>query len=324
MRLVVEVVRCDVAQTDRALAATYGGGGVPAYWIVNLIDRQLEASRPPDRGSASSSDDPGRDGAWLSRSSRGWLSARLLWLPCCSKRKETGGDEVRTPTATSIPCHRPGSVYRISVDQYAPMFEHGILKRTTEPHRLLEGIIVWTRLPPRTPGRPQRNKNPSPRNRSLEHEYDHQDGGRAANSWSRAWGSTCTKGSPTRTPRGPRSESPSTARTWSSWSRATSTTTSAVFLPDCFIVVTADALEIDYRQLTDQARGSGQRFMRGIEPARMLHVRSDEVCARERAAGPQRNEPLRLGQIPHLAVEVAYLRVLEPLGRKSTPADEGC
>jgi Uma2 family endonuclease len=39
--LVVEVVRCDVAD-DRALAATYGGGGVPAYWIVNLIDRQLE------------------------------------------------------------------------------------------------------------------------------------------------------------------------------------------------------------------------------------------------------------------------------------------
>jgi Uma2 family endonuclease len=39
--LVVEVTRSTVAK-DRALAKTYGGGGVPVYWIVNLIDRQLE------------------------------------------------------------------------------------------------------------------------------------------------------------------------------------------------------------------------------------------------------------------------------------------
>ena len=47
--LVVEVVRCDVAD-DRALAATYGGGGIPAYWIVNLIDRQLEVYAHPTEG----------------------------------------------------------------------------------------------------------------------------------------------------------------------------------------------------------------------------------------------------------------------------------
>ena len=48
--LVVEVVRwCDVAE-ERRLAATYGGGNIPAYWIVNLPDRQLEVYANPAGG----------------------------------------------------------------------------------------------------------------------------------------------------------------------------------------------------------------------------------------------------------------------------------
>jgi Uma2 family endonuclease len=39
--LVVEVSDSTLAG-DRALAATYIGGGVPVYWLVNLRDRQLE------------------------------------------------------------------------------------------------------------------------------------------------------------------------------------------------------------------------------------------------------------------------------------------
>ena len=42
--LVVEVARSSVA-ADRALARTYGGGGIPVYWIVNVVDRQLEIYR---------------------------------------------------------------------------------------------------------------------------------------------------------------------------------------------------------------------------------------------------------------------------------------
>lgn len=39
--LVVEVARSSVA-ADRALAPTYGAAPIPAYWIVNVIDRQIE------------------------------------------------------------------------------------------------------------------------------------------------------------------------------------------------------------------------------------------------------------------------------------------
>jgi Uma2 family endonuclease len=39
--LVVEVSDSTVA-ADRALAATYLGGGIPVYWLVNVRDRQLE------------------------------------------------------------------------------------------------------------------------------------------------------------------------------------------------------------------------------------------------------------------------------------------
>ncbi len=35
---------------DRALARTYGGGGIPTYWIVNPIDRQLEVYANPTGG----------------------------------------------------------------------------------------------------------------------------------------------------------------------------------------------------------------------------------------------------------------------------------
>jgi hypothetical protein len=42
----VEVVRWNVAE-ERRLAVTYGGGGIPAYWIVNLDDRQLEVYEGP-------------------------------------------------------------------------------------------------------------------------------------------------------------------------------------------------------------------------------------------------------------------------------------
>jgi Uma2 family endonuclease len=39
--LVVEVTRTSAAK-DRALAKIYGGGAIPAYWIVNLPKRQVE------------------------------------------------------------------------------------------------------------------------------------------------------------------------------------------------------------------------------------------------------------------------------------------
>ena len=39
--LIVKVSDTTLA-ADRALAAIYGGGRIPVYWIVNLIDRQIE------------------------------------------------------------------------------------------------------------------------------------------------------------------------------------------------------------------------------------------------------------------------------------------
>jgi Uma2 family endonuclease len=41
LALVVEVSDSTLA-ADRAMAATYLGGGVPAYWVLNVRDRQLE------------------------------------------------------------------------------------------------------------------------------------------------------------------------------------------------------------------------------------------------------------------------------------------
>jgi Uma2 family endonuclease len=44
--LVVEVTCSSVAK-DRALARTYGGGGIPAYWIVNVEKQRLEVYEGP-------------------------------------------------------------------------------------------------------------------------------------------------------------------------------------------------------------------------------------------------------------------------------------
>jgi len=49
LALVVEVARSSLA-ADRALARTYGGGRIPAYWIVNAVDRQIEAYQGPVDG----------------------------------------------------------------------------------------------------------------------------------------------------------------------------------------------------------------------------------------------------------------------------------
>jgi Uma2 family endonuclease len=47
--LVVEVTRT-TASKDRSLARTYGGGGIPHYWIVNIQRRQLEVYSNPVGG----------------------------------------------------------------------------------------------------------------------------------------------------------------------------------------------------------------------------------------------------------------------------------
>ena len=51
-----------------ALASTYGAGGIPVYWIMNIKGRQLEVyAHRPGGGSVSSSHDPGRDGLGRAR-----------------------------------------------------------------------------------------------------------------------------------------------------------------------------------------------------------------------------------------------------------------
>jgi Uma2 family endonuclease len=56
--LVVEVAESSL-RADREMAGIYGGAGVPAYWILNLIDRQVEVyTGPTDRGYASRQDFP--------------------------------------------------------------------------------------------------------------------------------------------------------------------------------------------------------------------------------------------------------------------------
>lgn len=47
--LVVEVSDSSVA-ADRALASTYGAAPIPAYWIVNVVDRQIEVYAKPVDG----------------------------------------------------------------------------------------------------------------------------------------------------------------------------------------------------------------------------------------------------------------------------------
>ena len=51
--LVVEIAKSSLAE-DRKLAETYGGGGIPTYWIVNLVHRQLEVYARPANGTYSS------------------------------------------------------------------------------------------------------------------------------------------------------------------------------------------------------------------------------------------------------------------------------
>jgi Uma2 family endonuclease len=47
--LVAEVANSSLSE-DRAMAGIYGKGGVPVYWIVNLIDRQVEVHTNPGPG----------------------------------------------------------------------------------------------------------------------------------------------------------------------------------------------------------------------------------------------------------------------------------
>ncbi|MGA7502224.1 MAG: Uma2 family endonuclease [Isosphaeraceae bacterium] len=49
--LVVEVAESTLAD-DRAMAVTYGGGGIPVYWIVNVAGRQLEVYAHPSPSGA--------------------------------------------------------------------------------------------------------------------------------------------------------------------------------------------------------------------------------------------------------------------------------
>ena len=44
--LVVEVADSSLGE-DRKLAQIYGGSGIPVYWIVNLVDRQVEVYTLP-------------------------------------------------------------------------------------------------------------------------------------------------------------------------------------------------------------------------------------------------------------------------------------
>jgi Uma2 family endonuclease len=44
--LVVEVAQSSLAQ-DRAMIRVYGKAGIPSYWLVNLVDRQVEVYSDP-------------------------------------------------------------------------------------------------------------------------------------------------------------------------------------------------------------------------------------------------------------------------------------
>jgi Uma2 family endonuclease len=47
--MVVEVADSSLNE-DRGLTSVYGGGGVPVYWIINLVDRQVEVYSNPHAG----------------------------------------------------------------------------------------------------------------------------------------------------------------------------------------------------------------------------------------------------------------------------------
>lgn len=48
--LVVEVADTSLEFDRSRNAARYAAGGIPEYWIVNLLERQVEVSRDPDGG----------------------------------------------------------------------------------------------------------------------------------------------------------------------------------------------------------------------------------------------------------------------------------
>ena len=47
--LVVEIAQSSVA-ADREMIAVYGRAGIPVYWIINLVDRQIEVYSGPHGG----------------------------------------------------------------------------------------------------------------------------------------------------------------------------------------------------------------------------------------------------------------------------------
>ncbi len=47
--LIVEVADSSLAD-DRKLVQVYGGGGIPVYWIANVVERQVEVYTVPDPG----------------------------------------------------------------------------------------------------------------------------------------------------------------------------------------------------------------------------------------------------------------------------------
>jgi Uma2 family endonuclease len=54
--LVIEVANTSLYE-DRAMAGIYGAGGVPVYWIVNLVHRQVEVYSGPGPGGYQSRQD---------------------------------------------------------------------------------------------------------------------------------------------------------------------------------------------------------------------------------------------------------------------------
>jgi len=47
--LIVEIAQSSLLE-DRAMVRIYGPGGIPVYWIVNLVDREVEVYTEPHAG----------------------------------------------------------------------------------------------------------------------------------------------------------------------------------------------------------------------------------------------------------------------------------
>ena len=95
LALVVEVSDTTVL-ADRAMAATYIGGGIPLYWLVNVRDRQLEVYTPSTGASPQSFWPRTRRPNWPSPARP---SAASPWRTCSlaprqSRGKMTSDDEV--------------------------------------------------------------------------------------------------------------------------------------------------------------------------------------------------------------------------------------